>query len=474
MMYSLILRGMRRGNSVRAFGLAVVFVAGIAAQSFAQTPPLENAAENENQRSLATNISNICPRLGAMGGFSLPGDQGDLFARCNSAIELAGGGSGMNTNLVEAEETLQQFTAEQIAAQEAVIDGTVQRQTRAVSARISALSRRLTTLMLAEVPPAKSEERVLLASADWQIATDGSTVTAEDWRGIGLFLTSSYNFGNKDATDLEAGYDFDDFALTGGVDYFFLNNLAAGLALSYSYTDIEFDDNGGDLKADSYSVALYSLWNPLEQLGLSGYASYARLDYDSKRKLNFFDVNAGGPGIPGQISRTAKGDTNANQFELTGNVYYDFTSGPWTYGPTGWLSYVYLDIDGFRETGAEGLNFEYDDQNSDSLQSAIGGQASYNFSTSKGVALLYGRAHWLHEFEDDARTTDLGYVSDPFTDSPTIQVITDDPDRDWALVGAGASFVFPGGISAFTDFETVVFKEDVESYTLTAGLRLEF
>ena len=103
-----------------------------------------------------------------------------------------------------------------------------------------------------------------------------------------------------------------------------------------------------------------------------------------------------------------------------------------------------------------------------------GGAASHSISADFGVAVLQVRGEWVHEFLDDSETINLRYENDPFSDSPVITLATDDPDRDRFLVGTGVSAVFLGGVSAFADFETVLGHEDVERYTVTAGVRLEF
>lgn len=440
-------------------GCALVLAAtGVRAQT------LQDAPENLQQDSVVTNVLDICPRLAAAGGSNgtLPADEQDLFERCNGVITLANQG-----NLDSAAGVLGQIAAEEVLAQEAVVNGTLAPQSSALAARMSALSGRAGAGQLAARQGGQQgREPIYLASTEpVQLSQNGASLDTET--GIGLFVTGDYNFGNKDATDLEAGFDFDDVSITAGGDYRLSDTVVLGAAGGYSNTEIDFDDDAGKLDGDGYNFAIYGIWNPMPQAGISAYGSFGQVDYTSRRRLQYTDPN-------GVVDRTAKGDTDADQYEVTGSGYYDFVAGPWTYGPTLKLSYLRTEIDGFTEQGAQGLNLTFEDQSSESVQTWLGAAVSRTFSTGFGVTVLQARAQWVHEFADDSRTVDVGYAADPFPDSPTITLTTDDPDRNRGRIGLGASFVFPGGASGFVDGETVVGHADVESYTVTAGIRFSF
>lgn len=459
-------RTLQLRRSAASAGLAAL-LAGTGTSALAQTA-IENAAANSQQLSVAENILDICPRLGQAGGSppnmgTLPGNQQDLFNRCNGALGLATAG-----DLDEAANILGQIAAEEVIAQEALVNGTLAPQTKALTARLSALSGRAGGGQLAGLAPRQRPEPIYLASREpVRIAQDGADASLRTDLGIGVFADVDYNFGNKDETDLEAGFDFDDISFTAGADYFVTDTLAVGLAGGYTTTDVDFDDDAGTLDGDGYNLAVYGLWNPLPQAGVTAFASYGEVDYTSERRIAYTDPN-------GIVNRTAEGDTDATQFEMTGGAYYDVVSGPWTYGPTLNISYLHTDIDGFTETGAQGLNLTFDDQEAESLQSWLGVAVSRTISLDFGVAVWQARAQWIHEFADDSRTIDVRYAADPFADSPAIRLTTEDPDRNRGRLGTGVSVVFAGGISAFADLEGVVGHKDVESYTVTSGIRFTF
>lgn len=448
-----------RAGTAPRLGQLVALLGGILSSAIyapsAIAQNLETAAQNVNQESLAQNISFICPVLA---GMTLTGDTADLSTRCTAAVTLA------PTDQSGAAVILGQISPEEIVAQDAVVDGTMQPQSKAVAARLSALGLRAAGPQLSMH---QLNGPVEVASTEpWQVFADNSGVSAFNTSGLGVFLNGSGGFGDKDQTSLETGYDFHSASVTAGVDYFFFDNFAAGVAFGYTGSEVEFDNNGGNLDADGFLFSTYGLWNPTDALGLTALIGYGRISYDSSRNIIYNDGTA--------INRTATGETDANQLEITTTANYDFRTGPFTYGPTGRMTYVYQDVDGFSETGAQGLNLSYDSRSSKSFQTALGAAVSYALSTGFGVTTLQARAEWIHEFLDDSEVFGVRYVNDNISGSTGFSITSDAPDRDRALVGGGVSMVFQDGISAFGDFETILALSDVNTYTFTAGIRKEF
>lgn len=105
---------------------------------------------------------------------------------------------------------------------------------------------------------------------------------------------------------------------------------------------------------------------------------------------------------------------------------------------------------------------------------SLGGDLSYPISTGFGVIIPQVGASWEHEFEDDARNIDALIIADDSGNSSTIRVRTEDPDRDYARLGAGVSTQLRDGIAAFVDYETLLGLRDIGYHKFTAGARIEF
>ena len=174
----------------------------------------------------------------------------------------------------------------------------------------------------------------------------------------------------------------------------------------------------------------------------------------------------------GATNRIANGETDGDEIEVSAGGGYEFIDGDWSYGPVVRVYYLNTDIDSFTETGAAGLNLTYQGQDIRSLTGVVGAQASYAMSMDFGILSPQVRAEYEHEFDDDSRLINVQYAADPAAN--TFAVTTDDPDRNYFRLGAGVSAIFPQGASAFADFETVLGRDDIDDYLITAGVRLEF
>jgi hypothetical protein len=78
----------------------------------------------------------------------------------------------------------------------------------------------------------------------------------------------------------------------------------------------------------------------------------------------------------------------------------------------------------------------------------------------------------VHEYANDARNVDAGFVEAP--NSPTFTFQRERPARDWANIAVGASASFANGLQPFVQFATVQGHDNFVSYGSTAGLRFSF
>src|SRR5712691_1865223 len=296
------------------------------------------------------------------------------------------------------------------------------------------------------------------------LADSGRGASADSLGGPwGLFDSGTVNFGDRDATSRQPGFDFFTGTIAAGVDYRFQRDLVAGLALTVQWTQADVDGiigGLGDVTTHSYGLSTYGTY----------YRGRAYLDwqvgaawntYDTERRLVFSDVN-----------RVARGDTSGQQVVANVGAGYEFPLGATTLTPYGRLEYVFLHVNGFREKRAAGLNLKIDDQDVPSLRSALGGRITHAVSTPIGVFVPQVHAEWRHEFLDDRRTISARFVNDPLQTGFRFQ--TDRLDRNYGAVGAGVSTVLRSGVSAFVNYETVVGLQDVTNHSVTGGARLEF
>ena len=284
-------------------------------------------------------------------------------------------------------------------------------------------------------------------------------------------MNGTLQLGDKDASLLESGYDFDNLRLTVGADYRFTDNVVAGLAVGYGKTDLEFIRDAGTLDTDTLLWSLYGSYYVKDNFYLDGIASFGDTDYDSMRRVVYTDAT-------GTVDRTAEGVTSGTQFAGGIGGGYNFTRNAWTFGPNGGVYYLDMDVDPFSETGAGGLDLGFGTQEVKSLTANLGFHASYAFSRKWGVIIPHFRGDFIREFEEDAGLVNVIFVADPFANdplnpTPNIVYRTDIPDTNYGNLALGVSAQFVNGISAFADYQTLLGFNRVTSHELTLGVRFE-
>ncbi len=302
----------------------------------------------------------------------------------------------------------------------------------------------------------------------------GGAAGADGYSRLGLFINGTYGSGNKDATNNEAGFDFDAYGITAGVDYRFNEALVAGVAVGFSNSEVEADNNAGNTNADGFNGTLYGMYYT-ERFYVEGSVSFGSYEYEARRVIDYG---------AGAMRRSADLDSETDGDQLGWSLGAGYTNyvDSLNYTLFGRLEGIDSDIDGYSETGS-GANPEWamsvDDQEIESVQAVLGGQLAFASSQNFGVIQPYVNAEWHYEFEDEARDITANYLNDPFfaaTGSKefTVRLASDDPDEDFFMVSVGATLIMQGGNQFYLNFDKVLGLDDISSQAVTAGVRFEF
>ncbi len=192
-------------------------------------------------------------------------------------------------------------------------------------------------------------------------------------------------------------------------------------------------------------------------------------DYDIRRRIFIPSRN---PAIA-TINETASGSTDSSDLTLSLGAGYQWNTGPWNLEPHARLTYLDVDVDGYRESGAEasGLNLNVDGQDWTSFTSVVGARVSRSLSHSFGVVVPQARVAWVHEFENNAEEITATYIADPRQN--ILRATSDEPDRDYFKLGLGLSVVLPGGAQLFVNYDTVLGLDGYSQYVVSLGGRIE-
>ncbi|MCG6860726.1 MAG: autotransporter outer membrane beta-barrel domain-containing protein [Chromatiaceae bacterium] len=424
---------------------------------------MQSIAQTDPQRAVAATISAVCPAGVA---------EARLQQDCNVLV-----GASFNDQ-AQASTALGQVTADQASTPVDASQTSVQSQIQNIGTRIAALragatgfsARGLTFNVDGQSLPAGqiAEELIHGLTGTMGGAAGDTALNFGPW---GIFINGTVTSGDRDSTENVKGYDFDTWSVTLGADYRFRDNLVAGAALGYTKNDTDLDANGGTLDTDGFSLNLFGTYYHDSGLYLDGILTYGWNDYDQRRNIRY-DIGSV------SVDQSAKSDFDGSQWSASFGGGYSISHGAWSFGPTARLEYLETDVDGYAERmsnpNADGGGWATRIQGQDvtSFNSQLGGDISYAVSTNWGVLVPSVHLEWVHEFDDGAETVVGSFVED--TSGTPFFLPTDSPDTDYFNLRLGLSAQFAQGRSGFIYYRQLLGYEDLDAYTIGAGLRMEF
>lgn len=432
-----------------------------------------------NEESMRGAIVTVCPQLVSLNNQGqLNQDQANLTAACSAMVNNGTGATGFRFTDDELRDALTQ-----LSDQRNTTSGTMATRLPAgqqiVSARLAALRTGGPQFAFNGQPfsfaqQSQDGEALALAPTGSRGGAAGDEASALV-PGLGVFLNGIVNWGELDGTANQTGFDADGYGIVVGADYRFTDELIFGATFNYSNQTADFAQGalsaGGDVDADAFGGSVFGTYY-VNDFYVDGIVSISGVDYTIKRQVLLTSTNPAAP----STNVTATGDPGGFGLAISGGAGYEGRYQQWSYTPYIRLDYRQLDIDDYTESGASGLELQVDEQNVDSLIFALGGQITYSISTPFGVVVPRVRAEYNHEFQDDPILLRARYAAPvglPI-DNPDFVAQTDEPNRDFAVVGGGVSAVFARNIQAFIDFDAVVARENVTDNVLTTGVRVDF
>lgn len=486
------------GPAAAALGiaLAMLWIVVLPDGARAQGNLGSSGSQNAAQEDMARSVARICPTLDARSGALGPrapnrsAAEDQLNIVCANLVfndpatapevDLDADGEndvvGFDLDQQELNAAVQSLNGEELQATQQQIA-----EIRAI--QVSNISARLSAIRAGQIGPGLSLAGLNLGASDKLLALqdldDLEIVPAQfEENGflsrLGLFVTGGLTFGDKDATGTVGGFDFDTQGVTAGADYRVTDNLVVGAAVGYSRFNADFDTtdaspSGQELESDGAALSVFGSFYPTDQLFLDLIASVGWTWYDSTRRIV---IPSNNPAIA-PIDTDATGDFDALHYGAAANVGYNLNVFGANVRPIGRVEYLRADIDGFTEDSSLGVNLTYDDQDAQSLTTNLGLEMDYPISTGIGVISPSVRAEYVHEFLNNEDGVRVSYAIDP-ANASAFEVSTEDPDRDYGILGAGLAATFPAGWGAFIDYSTVVGLSDFTVHTVNIGLRREF
>lgn len=316
---------------------------------------------------------------------------------------------------------------------------------------------------------------------DGKDVKETKSVVAPEENRWGAFLSGTGEWVSVGNTDNARGYDLTSGGFTLGVDYKVTPNLAIGIAAGYTGTTADLVD-GGRIRVNGGKIGIYGTY--FQTQPEAGPVTMSKdSSKDSKEvqapsvnvaKGFYADVAVFG-GYNGYDTRRsalqgeARGDTDGGELNVLVGAGYDFKVGGLTFGPTASFNYTYIGTNGYNENGSLAPLAVHGGE-ADSLRTAFGFKASYDWKCGSVLIKPEVRAAWQHEFGDTAYqlTSDFGTGGDSFTvNGPQL-------GRDSALVGAGFAVQFNERFTTYFYYDGELGRKTYESHAVTGGIRVSF
>ncbi|MBS0193063.1 MAG: autotransporter domain-containing protein [Proteobacteria bacterium] len=290
----------------------------------------------------------------------------------------------------------------------------------------------------------------------------------------GFFASGQIQHQSASGLGATPGYGFNSNGVTFGTDYRVNDGLVLGGALGYTRQSTTLDLGQGGMTMRGWSLSGYSTWYSKSDWYIDGSLTWSNNSFDAHRNIVYVLPLPGGG--TSTVNQTAQSSSGGNDFAGSLTFGRDFHAKALAYGVYGKLQYDHASFDGFQETTnagpGSGLGLRVDSRSTTSVASVLGAKFDYNASMNWGVMVPHAEIEWQHEFRTDPNAFTAYFVNDP-TNTP-ILIRGDKIDSDFFRLGAGMSFVFTQGRSAFLLYNRTLGRTGISQYNLSFGFRLEF
>jgi outer membrane autotransporter protein len=138
--------------------------------------------------------------------------------------------------------------------------------------------------------------------------------------------------------------------------------------------------------------------------------------------------------------------------------------------PFAGMEYTHLYEEGFRESGAEGINLRIADRRVNSLTGEVGLRLSGPVETGYGRLVPEISASWGYDFKIGDRQIDASFADSPGSE---FSIPDQDPARHTGRLRAGLSFLNQKGLSASVYYDGEFSRQD-GGHAIFGFLRYEY
>ncbi len=358
-------------------------------------------------------------------------------------------------------EFLEALSPKEIAAQTDLGSDMARQQVESIVKRLLALRKGMTQASLANLAFNVGDE-----SFTWNELRDatGGAASADQpkFGSLGWYLNGNLNYGATEETEREDGYTFNSGNLTTGLDYRFSSVAVVGGALGFGGTQMDIDNDGGDMQLAGGTATLYASFFPTRRLNIDIIQSFNFQKFSTSRRI-----------IYGDTDEIAESSTDGGLYMASLAFGYELLNArgfTWTLALRG--DYLKSTIQGYEETGGGGWNLSIEERTVEQVNTDLNNSFLFTASYGWGVIVHQIDAAWIHQFEGDAEVIRGSFVEDP--SGEIFEFTADRPDSDYFKLAYGLQSIWAGGNTMYFQLQTTLGKQNYFDVGLAAGFRTEF
>jgi outer membrane autotransporter protein len=260
--------------------------------------------------------------------------------------------------------------------------------------------------------------------------------------------------GDRKSESGIAGYKYNIFGTSFGVDYRYTEHSIFGLTAGFSSGDVDYGLSGSKADISGKHIGLYSRSNVSDWF-FDYILMYSKLEYETERRIDL-------------TGETADGSFNGQAISGYFEARYDWRSHiSWFIQPLASLQFSLLNLDGYTESGSS-ANLIFDEQSYTSLKGSVGARVRNNLYTdAEGrYAAVELRGRLLHEFGDTDSSVGVSFAGNPRSG---FRVNDAGTTRDSILLGFGFSGKPNQRLRFLFDYD-MSFNSDETAHLLSAAL----
>lgn len=203
---------------------------------------------------------------------------------------------------------------------------------------------------------------------------------------VKLWIDGLGSYGRQNNKNGFLGYKAETWETSLGFEKAFTDQFSAGLGFGYGHTKIHLNRFDNTNNMNTYLGLGYLSFKACSWFFDCG-ATVGRNQYRSSRRINF-----------NSISRKATAKYYGNEYTGFAVAGYEFYCQGVEITPFCSLVYSHIDLDSYKENGADTLSLKFEDQSYNYVQSGLGLKGAYAVDTYLGCVIPEIHAIWMHDF----------------------------------------------------------------------------